>query len=346
MAANLQPHPSLPARPPPATYSAGSARNHNVGGRGSGGNPAFGGHVAGPVVAHAPPQMSASANVYSQPHASASYQPTTIAYYNNNNNNNNNNNSYGTYGTSSVAPTISYGTPALTSRGPGGNLDPEEEARIAEWTSAYTKDDPNPKKGGHYGTTNASARTETTTTDDAETTTPTNGQQQTVIRAAGGRSWEDPSLLEWDPMHPRIFVGNLAGEVTDDSLLKAFAKFPSVVKARVVRDKRTTKSKSYGFVSFSSTDDFFRAAKEMNGKYIGSHPVLIKRANSEVKATTKRDDKHGKNHRNNKNKNKNKNKCDTIPEDSAPPVIHPGAVPFRASGVHKKGKSSGPRVLG
>jgi len=56
-----------------------------------------------------------------------------------------------------------------------------------------------------------------------------------------------------------------------------------VQKARVIRDKRTTKSKGYGFVAFSDGDEYFRAAREMNGKYIGSHPVLLKRSNTEIK---------------------------------------------------------------
>lgn len=107
--------------------------------------------------------------------------------------------------------------------------------------------------------------------------------QPTVVRQGGGQTWSDPTLLEWDPSHFRLFVGNLAGEVTDDSLLKAFSRYPSVQKARVIRDKRTTKSKGYGFVAFSDGDEYFLAAREMNGKYIGSHPVLLKRSNTEIK---------------------------------------------------------------
>ncbi|KAK8178488.1 hypothetical protein BC567DRAFT_149093, partial [Phyllosticta citribraziliensis] len=111
----------------------------------------------------------------------------------------------------------------------------------------------------------------------------------TVVRSGGGKTWQDSSLLEWDPAHFRIFVGNLAGEVTDESLHKAFSRYTSIQKARVVRDKRTTKSKGYGFVSFSNGDDYFQAAKEMQGKYIGSHPVLIKRSTTEIKATAPND---------------------------------------------------------
>jgi hypothetical protein len=120
--------------------------------------------------------------------------------------------------------------------------------------------------------------------------------QKTVVRSGGGTTWTDSSLLEWDPAHFRLFVGNLAGEVTDDSLYKAFSKWPSVQKARVIRDKRTTKSKGYGFVSFSDGDEFFQAARDMQGKYIGSHPVLLRRSTTEIKAVTPKD-RHGKNNK-------------------------------------------------
>jgi hypothetical protein len=105
----------------------------------------------------------------------------------------------------------------------------------------------------------------------------------TVVREAGGQVWDDQTLLEWDPSHFRLFVGDLAGEVTDETLFKAFAKYPTLVKARVVRDKKTTKSRGYGFVSFSTPDDFLKSWKEMNGKYIGSHPIKLRKATTELK---------------------------------------------------------------
>ena len=134
--------------------------------------------------------------------------------------------------------------------------------------------------------------------------------QKTVVRSGGGTQWTDSSLLKWDPAHFRLFVGNLAGEVTDDSLLKAFSRWPSVEMARVIRDKRTTKSKGYGFVSFSDGDDFFQAARDMQGKYIGSHPVLLRRSTTEIKAVTPRDQRHGK-HGKNKGKGAGNGKMDT-----------------------------------
>lgn len=47
---------------------------------------------------------------------------------------------------------------------------------------------------------------------------------------------------------------------------------------QVVRDKRTSKSKGFGFVSFSDSKDYAKALKEMNGKYIGNRPVKLKKS--------------------------------------------------------------------
>jgi len=54
--------------------------------------------------------------------------------------------------------------------------------------------------------------------------------------------------------------------VTDELLTRTFNKFPSFQRAKVIRDKRTNKSKGYGFVSFKEPADFTKAMKEMNGK--------------------------------------------------------------------------------
>lgn len=123
----------------------------------------------------------------------------------------------------------------------------------------------------------------------SSTTTPVNSlaETHTVKREGGGKKWEDPSLLEWDPSHFRLFVGNLSGEVTTENVHRAFQKYKSLSKAKVVKDKVSEKCAGYGFVSFSDADDYFKAFKEMDGKYIGNHPVQLKRAKTEIKAVKK-----------------------------------------------------------
>jgi RNA recognition motif-containing protein len=50
---------------------------------------------------------------------------------------------------------------------------------------------------------------------------------------------------------------------------------------QVVRDKRTNKSKGYGFVSFLDGNDFAKAMREMNGKYIGNRPCKLRKSSWE-----------------------------------------------------------------
>ncbi len=102
---------------------------------------------------------------------------------------------------------------------------------------------------------------------------------------AGGTTWEDETLAEWDSGKTRIglfiskknvailddfrlFCGDLGNEVNDDALTRAFNKYPSFQKAKVVRDKRSGKSRGYGFVSFKDSQDYIRAMREMNGKIL------------------------------------------------------------------------------
>ncbi|XP_063439464.1 RNA-binding protein 42-like [Mytilus trossulus] len=104
-------------------------------------------------------------------------------------------------------------------------------------------------------------------------------KKKKFIRTAAGQIWEDPSLEEWDPDDFRMFCGDLGNEVTDECLARAFSKYPTFVKARVLRDKRTNKTKGYGFVSFRDPQDFARAMREMNGKYVGNRPIKLRKSN-------------------------------------------------------------------
>lgn len=114
------------------------------------------------------------------------------------------------------------------------------------------------------------------------------GENRTTVlrKAPGNHVYEDVTLLEWDPSHKRLFVGDLGNDVTDGMLAKAFEKYPSFSKARVVRKKDDQKSRGFGFVAFADPHDFLRAWKEMDGKFIGSRPCRLKKANDDVSQTT------------------------------------------------------------
>lgn len=85
--------------------------------------------------------------------------------------------------------------------------------------------------------------------------------RRTVLRKGAGDVWEDQSLMEWDPAHFRLFIGDLGNDVNEDDLVKAFGPekgWQSFVKAKVVRDKVTNKTRGYGFVSYSDPEDFMK----------------------------------------------------------------------------------------
>ena len=103
-------------------------------------------------------------------------------------------------------------------------------------------------------------------------------KKKSVLRVAGGVVWEDETLLEWEVNDFRIFVGDLGNEVSDDALLRAFSRYPSLLKAKVVRDKKTKKTKGFGFVSFKDPQDYLKAMREMNGKYVGNRPIKLRKS--------------------------------------------------------------------
>jgi len=100
-----------------------------------------------------------------------------------------------------------------------------------------------------------------------------------MIRVAGGEVWEDKTLLDWDMNDFRLFCGDLGNDVTDQVLTRTFSRYPSFQMAKVIRDKRSNKTKGYGFVSFKDPNDFTRAIKEMNGQFVGSRPIKLSKSN-------------------------------------------------------------------
>ncbi|KAJ0175424.1 hypothetical protein K1T71_008583 [Dendrolimus kikuchii] len=99
-----------------------------------------------------------------------------------------------------------------------------------------------------------------------------------VVRTAGGQVWEDVTLLDWPDDDFRMFCGDLGNDVTDELLTRTFGKYSSFQRAKVIRDKRTNKSKGFGFVSFKDPGDFIKAMKEMDGRYVGSRPIKLRKS--------------------------------------------------------------------
>lgn len=124
--------------------------------------------------------------------------------------------------------------------------------------------------------------------NDEKTGNETEIKSKSIIkRTAAGQVWQDATLEEWPEDDHRLFVGDLGPDATDDELTTAFSKYSSFNMARVVKDKRTSNCRGYGFVSFGKAADMLAAIREMNGKYVGSRPVKLRRSNWKKRSLTK-----------------------------------------------------------
>jgi cold-inducible RNA-binding protein len=64
----------------------------------------------------------------------------------------------------------------------------------------------------------------------------------------------------------KLFVGNLAFDVTDSDLRAAFEPFGEVVSASIVKERFGSDSRGFGFVEMPSSTEAQAAINELNGK--------------------------------------------------------------------------------
>jgi RNA recognition motif-containing protein len=76
----------------------------------------------------------------------------------------------------------------------------------------------------------------------------------------------------------KLYVGNLAYSVRDDSLLQAFSPFGTVTSAKVMMDRETGRSKGFGFVEMGSDPEAQAAINGMNGQAIDGRAVVVNEA--------------------------------------------------------------------
>ena len=119
-------------------------------------------------------------------------------------------------------------------------------------------------------------------------------KKKVTMRYAAGEKWEDLSLAEWPDHDFRLFVGDLANDVDDLKLHQFFSGYASFAKSKVVRDKKTDRSKGYGFVSFLNAEDALKAYREKNGKYLGSRPIKITKSSWNERQFAPKNDRKNK----------------------------------------------------
>lgn len=76
-------------------------------------------------------------------------------------------------------------------------------------------------------------------------------------------------------MTKKIFVGNLPFKLTDLDLKDLFSEYGEVTTAKVIVDRRTGRSRGYGFVEMGTEDNASQAIQKLNGTEINGRPINV-----------------------------------------------------------------------
>ena len=79
-------------------------------------------------------------------------------------------------------------------------------------------------------------------------------------------------------MGNKLYVGNLAYSVRDESLQSAFSEIGTVTSAKVMMDRETGRSKGFGFVEMGSDAEAQAAINGMNGQALEGRPLVVNEA--------------------------------------------------------------------
>ena len=79
-------------------------------------------------------------------------------------------------------------------------------------------------------------------------------------------------------MGNKLYVGNLAYSVRDESLQQAFSQYGSVTSAKVMMDRETGRSKGFGFVEMGTDAEAQAAINGMNGQALEGRAIVVNEA--------------------------------------------------------------------
>ena len=75
-----------------------------------------------------------------------------------------------------------------------------------------------------------------------------------------------------------IFVGNLDFNTTEDDLRQLFATYGQVDRVSIMTDRDTGRSRGFGFVEMSSSEDGEKAIAALNGSQLGGRKLNVNEA--------------------------------------------------------------------
>jgi len=76
----------------------------------------------------------------------------------------------------------------------------------------------------------------------------------------------------------KLYVGNLSFQTSSEDLQQLFAQAGTVESASVVEDRETGRSRGFGFVEMSSTEEGNAAIQKFNGQEMGGRALNVNEA--------------------------------------------------------------------
>ena len=73
-----------------------------------------------------------------------------------------------------------------------------------------------------------------------------------------------------------IFIANLDWSITSENLRATFSSFGKVDYAHVVYEKKTKRSRGFGYVEMENTDEAIRAIEALNGMEVNGRKLDVK----------------------------------------------------------------------
>jgi RNA recognition motif-containing protein len=79
-------------------------------------------------------------------------------------------------------------------------------------------------------------------------------------------------------MSMKLYVGNLAFQTSSDELQQLFSQAGTVESASVVEDRETGRSRGFGFVEMSTSEEGKAAIEQFNGKELNGRNLTVNEA--------------------------------------------------------------------
>lgn len=79
-------------------------------------------------------------------------------------------------------------------------------------------------------------------------------------------------------MSSNIYVGNLTFNTSSSDLENLFTEYGEVIKAQVINDRDTGRSRGFGFVEMASSEEASAAIGELNGRNVDGRDLTVNEA--------------------------------------------------------------------